>query len=128
MTILITIINECPNGMRMKVTSEKRGNFVLINIKGTLSIENISPFETLINKHVDNNDHILIDLTDLTFIDSSSLGIIVVYYTKSEKNGRQFALLNINSDIMQMFKITGLDKRIKIFNSIEDAVTALNLD
>lgn len=128
MTILITIINECPNGMRMKVTSEKRDNFVLINIKGTLSIENISPFETLINKHVDNNDHILIDLTDLTFIDSSSLGIIVVYYTKSEKNGRQFALLNINSDIMQMFKITGLDKRIKIFNSIEDAVTSLNLD
>lgn len=114
--------------MRMKVTSENKGNFVLISIKGTLSIENISPFETLVNKHVDNNDHILIDLTDLTFIDSSSLGIIVVYYTKSEKNGRQFALLNINSDIMQMFKITGLDKRIKIFNSLAEAVRTLNLD
>lgn len=113
--------------MRMKVTSEKKENFILIRIKGTLSIENISPFETMVNKHVEENDNILIDLSELTFIDSSSLGIIVVYYTKSEKNNRHFALLNINSDIMQMFKITGLDKRIKLFNSLDEAIDSLNL-
>ena len=111
----------------MKVTSEIKDNYVLISIKGTLSIENISPFETLVNKHVDSMDNILIDLSGLTFIDSSSLGIIVVYYTKSEKNNRHFALMEINPDIMQMFKITGLDKRIKIFQSIDEAVEKLAL-
>ncbi len=113
--------------MRMKVSSEQRENYILISVKGTLSIENISPFETLVNKCVEQKSHILIDLTDLTFIDSSSLGIIVVYYTKSEKNNRQFALININSDIMQMFKITGLDKRIRIFNDLKEAVNSLDL-
>lgn len=113
--------------MRMKVSSEQRENYILISVKGTLSIENISPFETLVNKCVEQKSHILIDLTDLTFIDSSSLGIIVVYYTKSEKNSRQFALININSDIMQMFKITGLDKRIRIFNDLKEAVNSLDL-
>jgi len=111
--------------MRMKVTSEQKENFIVINIKGTLSIENISPFETLVNKHVEKKDNILIDLSELTFIDSSSLGIIVVYFTKSEKNNRNFALLNINPDIMQMFKITGLDKRMRIFSSIDEATSAL---
>jgi len=111
----------------MKVSSEQRENYILISVKGTLSIENISPFETLVNKCVEQKSHILIDLTDLTFIDSSSLGIIVVYYTKSEKNNRQFALININSDIMQMFKITGLDKRIRIFNDLKEAVNSLDL-
>ena len=66
------------------------------------------------------------DLSEMTFIDSSSLGIIVVYYTKSEKNSKHFSLININGDIMQMFKITGLDKRIKIFDNLESA--AQNLD
>jgi anti-anti-sigma factor len=113
--------------MRMKVSSEQRENYILISVKGTLSIENISPFETLVNKCVEQKSHILIDLTDLTFIDSSSLGIIVVYYTKSEKNSRHFALLNINNDIMQMFKITGLDKRIRIFNDLKEAVSSLDL-
>lgn len=112
--------------MRMKVTSEQKENFIVINIKGTLSIENISPFETLVNKHVEQKDHILIDLSELTFIDSSSLGIIVVYFTKSEKNNRNFVLLNINPDIMQMFKITGLDKRIKIFSSLDEATSTLS--
>lgn len=113
--------------MRMKVSSEQREKYILISVKGTLSIENISPFETLVNKCVEQKSHILIDLTDLTFIDSSSLGIIVVYYTKSEKNSRHFALININSDIMQMFKITGLDKRIRIFNDLKEAVNSLDL-
>ena len=111
----------------MKVSSEQRENYILISVKGTLSIENISPFETLVNKCVEQKSHILIDLTDLTFIDSSSLGIIVVYYTKSEKNSRHFALININSDIMQMFRITGLDKRIRIFNDLKEAVNSLDL-
>ena len=113
--------------MRMKVSSEQRENYILISVKGTLSIENISPFETLVNKCVEQKSHILIDLSDLTFIDSSSLGIIVVYYTKSEKNSRHFALININNDIMQMFKITGLDKRIRIFNDLKEAVNSLDL-
>ena len=112
--------------MRMKVSSEQRENYILISVKGTLSIENISPFETLLNKYVDEKTHILIDLSEMTFIDSSSLGIIVVYYTKSEKNNKHFSLININGDIMQMFKITGLDKRIKIFDNLNSAVK--NLD
>jgi anti-sigma B factor antagonist len=111
----------------MKITTEMMENSILINVKGTLSIENIAPFETLLNKCVDEKLHILIDLSEMTFIDSSSLGIIVVYYTKSEKNSRHFSLININSDIMQMFRITGLDKRIKIFDNLDSAMKSLNL-
>jgi len=110
----------------MKVSSEQKENYILISVKGTLSIENISPFETLVNKYVEQKFHILIDLSELTFIDSSSLGIIVVYYTKSEKNNKHFALLNINTDIMQMFKITGLDRRIRIFKDLDEAQKSLD--
>lgn len=112
----------------MKVISEKKDNYILISVKGTLSVENISPFESQLSKHVENKSHLIIDLADLTFIDSSSLGIIVVYFTKSEKSSRHFALVNVNPDIMQMFKITGLDKRIKIFSSLDDALNQLDLN
>ena len=112
----------------MKVTADTKDNYILLGVKGTLSIENISPFEAQLNRHVENKSHIIIDLADLTFIDSSSLGIIVVYFTKSEKNSRHFALINVNHDIMQMFKITGLDKRINIFSSLEDALDRLDLN
>ena len=112
----------------MKVSAEIKDNYILISVKGTLSVENISPFETQLSKHVENKSNIIIDLSDLTFIDSSSLGIIVVYFTKSEKNNNYFALINVNHDIMQMFKTTGLDKRIRIFNSLDDALDKLELN
>lgn len=112
----------------MKVTVDKKDKYILLSVKGTLSVENISPFEAQLSNHVENKSNIIIDLAELTFIDSSSLGIIVVYFTKSEKNSKHFALINVNHDIMQMFKITGLDKRIKIFNSLDDAVNRLELN
>ena len=113
--------------MRMRIVTEIKKDYVLIHVKGTLSIENISPFETLLNKYLEEKANIFIDLSQMTFIDSSSLGIIVVYYTKSEKNNRRFALININNDIMQMFKITGLDKRIHIFDNLASAEKTLKL-
>ncbi len=112
----------------MKVIAEIKDNYILMRVKGTLSVENISPFEIQLSRHVENKSDIIIDLADLTFIDSSSLGIIVVYFTKSEKNNNHFALINVNDDIMQMFKITGLDKRIKIFDSLNDALNKLELN
>ena len=115
-------------GIKMKVIAEIKDNYILMRVKGTPSVENISPFEIQLSKHVENKSDIIIDLADLTFIDSSSLGIIVVYFTKSEKNNNHFALINVNHDIMQMFKITGLDKRIKIFDSLNDALNKLELN
>lgn len=111
---------------RMKVSAENKDKYTVVTVRGTLSIENISPFETLLKKNVDEDNNIFLNLAELTFIDSSSLGIIVVYFTKSEKNNRKFFLVNVNQDIMQMFRITGLDKRINIFDSFEEAET--NLD
>lgn len=112
----------------MKVSTETNNEYTIVAVKGTLSIENISPFETILKNQIEDNKHIIVNLEDLSFIDSSSLGIIVVYFAKSEKNNKSFALANVNRDIMQMFKITGLDKRVKIFDSIESALTNLNLN
>ena len=102
--------------------------YILFSVKSVLSIESINSLERLLNKYANGKKHILIDFSGITFIDSSSLGILVIFNTKLEKNNKHLVLINISSYIMKVFESTGLDKHILIFDDIPSAIDSLVLN
>jgi anti-sigma B factor antagonist len=114
--------------MNLEITTEIENKYILISIKSILTIENITPLKSLLDKYVDEKRHILIDLSEITFIDSSSLGILIIFNTKLEKNNQRLSLININSDLKRLFKSTELDKHINIFDDIESSMNKLGLN
>ena len=113
--------------MRLKITTNIEDEYILFTVKSTLLIENITSLETLLKKYIDKKKHILIDLSEITFIDSSSLGILMVFNIELEKNNKYLSLIIANSDIINMLKYTGVDKQIRIFDDITSAITGLGL-
>jgi len=112
--------------MQIETIFENETAIIIIN--GSLSVDHRNDFETSLNRLVEDSNNILIDLTNCTFIDSTSLGVIVLSFTRSLKNNKKFALFNVNNDIYQMFTITGLTSRIKIFNTKEEAMVFFQQD
>ena len=113
--------------MQLEITTKTETEYILFNVKTVLSIENITPLETLLNKCIDEKKHILIDLSEITFIDSSSLGILVHFNDKSEKINKRLLLINISGDLIKMFKSTQLDKHMCILGDITSAINSLGL-
>ncbi|MCL2154912.1 MAG: STAS domain-containing protein [Leptospirales bacterium] len=114
--------------MELEITTKIEDEYILLAVKSVLSIETINSLEALLSKYVKEKKHILIDLSGITFIDSSSLGILVKINTQLEKNNRRLLLLNISSHIMKIFESTELDKHIRIFDDITSACNALGLN
>lgn len=106
----------------MKVFKKEEENYLLLSIEGSLSVENLNRFEGELNKAIDTKKHLFLDLSKLAFIDSSSLGVIVVVFTKLLAQKCHLVLLNVNRDIREMFSITGLSKRVHMSSSIEEAL------
>jgi len=106
----------------MKISKNIDDNYILMTIEGSLSVENLRHFEQEMHEALDKNLDLIIDLSEVVFIDSSSLGVIVVFFTKLNNINRHLVLLNVNKDIYEMFSITGLAKRVKICNSLDDAL------
>jgi len=113
--------------MKLEITTKIEDEYILFTVKNILSIESITPLKTLLNKHVDENKHIIIDLSGITFIDSSSLGILVISNAKLEKHNKSLSLINLGSDLMRMFTSAKLDKHIHIFDDIASAINSLGL-
>ena len=65
---------------------------------------------------------VVVDLTDTTFIDSTTLGVLVGGVKRLRPNGGQLSLVCSDRNITKIFEITGLDRVFTIHATREAAV------
>ncbi len=105
----------------MKIDRIDKDKCAILNIHGSLSVENITLFQEELNFCLTTDKHVLLDLGEVSFIDSSTLGVIVLFYSKMISEKRHLVIANVKPEIIQMLNLTGISKKMKIFNSINDA-------
>jgi anti-sigma B factor antagonist len=64
---------------------------------------------------------VLVDLANVTFIDSSGLTALVVAHRHLEDAGGELRLVSVPDSVGKLFEIAGLDQRFRIFPSVEHA-------
>jgi anti-sigma B factor antagonist len=57
---------------------------------------------------------LIIDLTDVSYIDSTGLGVFIATLKSTRKYGGSLRLVGLNDRVRRLFKITGLDEIINI--------------
>src|SRR5918911_4025645 len=65
---------------------------------------------------------VVVDLSDTTFIDSTTLGVLVGGVKRLRPTGGQLTLVCSDRNITKIFEITGLDKVFPIYGSRDEAV------
>jgi anti-sigma B factor antagonist len=69
---------------------------------------------------------LVLDLTDVSFIDSTAIGVIAAAVERlDEAGGGSVAVVSTHEKVMQIFEITGLDNVLTVHSSREDALAAL---
>jgi anti-sigma B factor antagonist len=64
-------------------------------------------------------DHVIVDLTGTTFIDSSSLGVLIGAHRRLKQRGGRLVVVCDSEAIVKTFRITGLDGVFTIVKSVE---------
>lgn len=67
---------------------------------------------------------ILVDLKDITFIDSSGLGTLVVMLKKARSLNRSFCICSVNDQVRMLFELTSMDRVFEVYENrqaFEDA-------
>ena len=68
---------------------------------------------------------VIVDLTATTFIDSTTLGVLVGGVKRLRTNEGQLSLICSDRNITKIFEITGLDRVFTIHSTRDEAVAAL---
>lgn len=84
---------------------------IIIHIKGEIDIYSAPDFkENLYNMIGEGEQDIILECSDLSYIDSMGLGILVGALKRIKQQDHNIVIRNPKSSVRKLFKITGLDK------------------
>ncbi len=74
----------------------------------------------------ESGNNLIADLSNVTYLNSTALGIFLSANAFFEKNNGKLLLCNANSYLKNIFSITKLDIIFEIYGSAEEAIKKLN--
>lgn len=99
----------------LKVKKELVGNNTQIVLSGEIDIYTSQTFKTELSEVINScKGDIFIDCKELSYIDSTGLGILVGALKEIRKDNNDIYICNLKENIKKLFIITGLDKLFKI--------------
>src|SRR6266516_1520945 len=108
------------NTLQIDRLGNVKGQSVLC-LKGPLTIENVSLFQSAIRRE-ESFSTVILDLSDVPYIDSTALGALVSAYVSRQKVGRRVVLSGTSERVSKMLKITSVESLFLTFPTLEDAI------
>ena len=108
----------------MDIEITKSGDKAVVAIKGRLDTTNYNELDDKLAEILDNDgDKILLDLSEMEYISSSGLRILLMYLKKIKAMNGRFMLSGMTPGVREIFEISGF---INIFEVFDDRDAALN--
>ena len=110
----------------MELTSREDGDITILTVNGDLVIgEPETTFKKTVTRLLEEGRiNLLVDLSNVGFLDSSGLGALVRALTMSQKEGGQTKLLNAGPQVRKLLQMTKLDSVFEIHSDLEAAVSS----
>ena len=91
-----------------------------------LDIENQSYFVDTVNAIFEEGARkVLVDMSNVTYIDSSGLWALFEGHKKATQKNSTMALMNVTKDVKRVLDITKMSSKLSIFENEESAVNSL---
>jgi anti-sigma B factor antagonist len=111
--------------MALEITETANEGVVILKLKGRLAAgESSSVREKITEVAASGRLNIVMDLSDVDYIDSTGLGGLVICYTSLKKQGGALKLVNLNKRNIELLLLTKLHTVFEVFTDVQDAVNS----
>jgi anti-sigma B factor antagonist len=112
--------------MSMKVATRQVDGVTILDLSGriTLGEGSVTLRDAVHDLVAKGSKHILLNLENISYIDSSGIGELVSAFTSVKNSGGELKLLNLTKKVHDLLQITKLYTVFDIWDSEASAVTA----
>jgi anti-anti-sigma factor len=108
---------------RLTWEAHRDGDTIRIALAGEFDLSNAAQLEDALKEvEVERPQLLVLDLRDLTFMDSTGLRVMVSADARARDDSRRLAVVQGPESVHRVFRITGLDDHLEIVESPEAAV------
>ena len=112
--------------MSATINNRQNGDVVIVDVGGkiTLGDGSVAIREAVKKLVADGSKNIVLNLGDVTYIDSSGIGELVSAFTTVSNNGGSLKLLNLTKRVHDLLQITKLYTVFEVHNDEAGAVAS----
>ena len=98
----------------------------VVPIRGEVTFSNIGDFDRKLERAFgDGARNLVIDLTEVTFIDSSGLSALLTASARARERGGAVALVLAQGEPPSIFRFRGVDRLLSLYPSQAEALSGL---
>jgi anti-sigma B factor antagonist len=110
--------------MDLRLRSRKAESATVVEVGGEVELHSASQLrDELVRAGASDNPCVVVDLSRVTFIDSTGLGVLVGAF-KSVRERGALSLVCPQRSVRRVLEITGLTQVFPIFDTLEEAVAS----
>lgn len=108
--------------LSIDLKTEDAGETVVFKLRGSLDLATAPAVRSALLEAAEKGTHdLIVDLTQLEFLDSTGLGVLIGAHRRAAERGASFRLIVRDGPISRLLNITGLIAVFAAYHSIEDA-------
>jgi anti-sigma B factor antagonist len=112
----------------LRLSSERRGGSLIVAIDGELDIVTSRQLDEHLTRARGKDRRVVLDLSDVEFMDTSSLAVIVGHWKRLEASGGTLVLAGARYRYTKTLWITGLADRLPMYDTVDEALDAAQAD
>jgi len=111
----------------LQIKFYNRGTILIASIIGELDHHSAEYIRQKIDNEMikSTNKNIIFDFTNLSFMDSPGIGVIMGRYKNVQRLYGKMAIVNTNDQIDRILEMAGIKKIIPVFDKLDVAIKAL---
>lgn len=108
--------------MELQINTHVEHDHTVLAVAGELDVYTAPALRTEIGDRIaSGQNRLVVDLTDVEFVDSTGLGILVAGLTASREAGGDLSLVCSRPSLLKLLKITGLDEVFDVHPTAAEA-------
>jgi anti-anti-sigma factor len=98
----------------MEVRKIVNDNVLKLFVSGKLSATTADDFSRAVEEAIGETQRLVLDFEEVSYLASSGLRVLISAQKKLEQKKGSLTILHVNSDLKEVFEITGLDEMLDI--------------
>ncbi|MGB8907948.1 MAG: STAS domain-containing protein [Candidatus Cybelea sp.] len=108
--------------LSIDLKTEGSGETLIFKLRGSLDLATAPTIRAALGEATEKgSQRLIVDLTQLEFLDSTGLGVLIGAHRRAAERGGSFRLIVKDGPISRLLNITGLIGVFAVFHSLADA-------
>ncbi len=113
---------ETSNKLTIAAAAAGEGKASVLTISGPMLLSNLFDFQPAVR--AETAPLIVLDLTEVPYMDSAALGTLVHAEVSCKHRSRRLVLAGVNERVMTLLKVTSVDKVFVIYPTVAEALAS----